>query len=132
MSRQKRIIVGKMGLDSHDNGLKIIAKWLMDSGYEVVYAGLYNTSERMVQMAAQEDVDVVGISFLGGEHLHYTNELVQKLDHGGMGHIKVVVGGVIPPHDLEPLKKTGADAVFVSGTSKKTILDTIDGLFNSK
>ncbi|NQU15808.1 MAG: cobalamin B12-binding domain-containing protein [Desulfobacteraceae bacterium] len=130
MARQKRIIVGKMGLDSHDNGLRIIAKWLMDIGYEVIYAGLYNTSERLVQMAVQEDADVMGISFLGGEHLYYTRELIQRLSHGDMDHIKLVVGGVIPPDDVVGLKKAGADAVFVPGTTKQTILDTMEGLFD--
>jgi len=130
MAWQKRIIVGKMGLDSHDNGLRIIAKWLMDIGYEVIYAGLYNTSERLVQMAVQEDADVLGISFLGGEHLYYTRELIQRLSHGDMGHIKLVVGGVIPPDDVVALKKAGADAVFVPGTTKQTILDTMESLFD--
>jgi len=130
MTRQKRIIIGKMGLDSHDNGLRIIAKWLMDIGYEVIYAGLYNTSERLVQMAVQEDADVLGISFLGGEHLYHTKELIQRLSHGDMDHIKIVFGGVIPPDDVVALKKAGADAVFVPGTTKQTILDTMEGLFD--
>ena len=130
MTRQKRIIIGKMGLDSHDNGLRIIAKWLMDIGYEVIYAGLYNTSERLVQMAVQEDADVLGISFLGGEHLYHTKELIQRLSHGDMDHIKIVVGGVIPPDDVVALKKAGADAVFVPGTTKQTILDTMESLFD--
>ena len=130
MARQKRIIVGKMGLDSHDNGLRIIAKWLMDIGYEVIYAGLYNTSERLVQMAVQEDADVLGISFLGGEHFYYTRELIQRLSHGDMDHIKIVFGGVIPPDDVVALKRAGADAVFVPGTTRQTILDTMEGLFD--
>jgi methylmalonyl-CoA mutase C-terminal domain/subunit len=130
MLGQKRIIVGKMGLDAHDNGLRIIAKWLVDIGYEVIYAGLYNTSERMVRMAVQEDADALGISFLGGEHLYYTNELMDRLNREGMAHIKVIVGGVIPPEDVVVLRRVGADAVFVSGTSRQTILDSIEELFN--
>ena len=130
MSKQKRIIVGKMGLDAHDNGLRIIAKWLADGGYEVVYAGLYNSPERIVQMAAEEHVDVIGISFLGGEHLHYSEELIQKLKDAGMADTKVVVGGVIPPDDLHTLKNAGVSATFTPGTTRQKILETMDGLFN--
>jgi methylmalonyl-CoA mutase C-terminal domain/subunit len=67
MLKQKRFIICKLGLDAHDNGLRIVAKWLMDNGYEVIYAGLYNTPDRIVRMAVEEDADAIGISFLGGE-----------------------------------------------------------------
>lgn len=130
MLGQKRIIIGKIGLDAHDNGLRIISKWLVDSGYEVIYAGLYNTSEWMVRMAVQEDADALGVSFLGGGHIYYTNELMDRLNREGMAHIKVIVGGVIPPEDVLVLKRAGADAVFVPGTSRQTILDAIEDLFN--
>ncbi len=128
MSKSKRIIVGKMGLDSHDNGIRIIAKWLMDTGYEVIYAGLYNTTERIVQMAMEEDADAIGVSFLGGEHLFYANELIRLLKAQDMGHVRTLLGGVIAPEDVETLRKVGVDAVFTPGTMRDEILERIDQL----
>ncbi len=128
MSKSKRIIVGKMGLDSHDNGIRIIAKWLMDTGYEVIYAGLYNTTERMVQMAIEEDADAIGVSFLGGEHLFYADELVRLLRKQDMAHVRTLLGGVISPEDVESLRKVGVDAVFTPGTMRAEILERIDHL----
>lgn len=128
-SKKTRIIIGKLGLDSHDNGLRIISRWLMDSGYEVVYAGLYNTTKRIVQMALQEDADAIGISFLGGEHLYYAEDLLKELKKRDMGDKKVVVGGVMPPGDVDRLKSLGVDAVFTPGTRKDIILENIHSLF---
>ncbi len=125
MSRKKRIIIGKLGLDSHDNGVRIISKWLMDSGYEVVYAGLYNTAKRIVEMALQEDADAIGMSFLGGEHLYYAEELREEVLKRDMDHVKLFIGGVIPPDDVEILKKMGVDAVFTPGERKEAILKSI-------
>lgn len=128
MPKGKRIILGKMGLDSHDNGIRIIAKWLMDAGYEVIYAGLYNTAERMVQMAIQEDVDAIGVSFLGGEHLFYADRLTRLLKEQDMGHVRTLLGGVIAPQDVDSLKKIGIGAVFTPGTMRDEILQRIDQL----
>ncbi len=128
MSKSKRIIVGKMGLDSHDNGIRIIAKWLMDTGYEVIYAGLYNTTERMVKMAIEEDADAIGVSFLGGEHLFYADELIRLLKEEDMAHVRTLLGGVISPEDVESLRKIGVDAVFTPGTMRDEILERIDQL----
>jgi methylmalonyl-CoA mutase, C-terminal domain len=125
----KRFIVGKLGLDGHDNGLRIISKWLTDSGYEVVYAGLYNSTRRIVQMALEENAHAIGISFLGGEHLFYARQLVNELKQNEMAGVKIVLGGVIPPDDVRELQGLGVDAVFTPGTPKQKILDTIDSLF---
>ena len=125
MIKKRRLIIGKLGLDGHDNGLRIIAKWLMDSGYEIIYAGLYNTPEKIVQTAIEEDVDVVGISFLGGEHLHYADVLLKILKEKKMQQVKVILGGVIPPPDVKLLISMGVDVVFTPGSSKKMILDGI-------
>ena len=127
-SKGKRIVVGKMGLDSHDNGIRIIAKWLMDTGYEVIYAGLYNTTERIVQMAIEEDADAIGVSFLGGEHLFYADELIRLLKEQDMAHVRTLLGGVISPEDVESLRKIGVDAVFTPGTRRDEILEQIDHL----
>ena len=129
MAKRPRLIIGKMGLDAHDNGLRIVAKWLMDSGYEVIYAGLYNTPERMVQMALEENADGIGISFLGGEHVYYANALVSCLQQRQMRHVKIIIDGVIPPHDVASLKHLGIDAVFTPGTRKQEIVDRIAALF---
>ena len=127
-SKKHRLVVGKLGLDSHDNGIRIVSKWLMDSGYEVIYAGLYNTPERIVQMAIQEDVDAIGISFLGGEHLFYSEELMKILKNRQIGGMKVFIGGVIPPDDVAALEGLGVDAVFTPGTRKGNILERIHNL----
>jgi methylmalonyl-CoA mutase C-terminal domain/subunit len=127
--KKKRIIIGKIGLDSHDNGIRIVSKWLMDSGYEVIYAGLYNTPERIIQMAVQEDVDAIGVSFLGGEHLFYADKLITLLRKKEIGDVKLIIGGVIPPTDVYELKKCGVDAVFTPGTMRETIIRTINDLF---
>jgi methylmalonyl-CoA mutase C-terminal domain/subunit len=128
MSKGKRIVVGKMGLDSHDNGLRIIGKWLMDAGHEIIYAGLYNTAERMVQMAIEEDADAIGVSFLGGEHLFYADELIRLLKEQDMAHVRTLLGGVISPEDVELLRKIGVDAVFTPGTRRDEVLERIDHL----
>jgi methylmalonyl-CoA mutase C-terminal domain/subunit len=128
--KRNRFIVGKLGLDSHDNGLRIISKWLMDSGYEVIYAGLYNTTKRLVQMALQEDANAIGISSLGGEHLYYAAELLKELEKNEMGHIKVIIGGVIPPDDVKKLTDLGINAVFTPGAMRDKILKKIDDLFD--
>jgi methylmalonyl-CoA mutase C-terminal domain/subunit len=127
-SKGKRVVVGKMGLDSHDNGIRIIAKWLRDTGYEVIYAGLYNTADRMVQMAMEEDADAIGVSFLGGEHLFYADELIRLLKVQDMGHVRTLLGGVISPQDVGMLKEMGVDAVFTPGTMRDEILGRIDYL----
>jgi methylmalonyl-CoA mutase C-terminal domain/subunit len=102
----------------------------MDNGYEVIYAGLYNTPDRIVRMAVEEDADAIGISFLGGEHLHYAKELIDSLQGKEMGHVKIVLGGVIPPDDVMDLKTLGVDAVFTPGTTRKKILDDVEALFD--
>jgi methylmalonyl-CoA mutase C-terminal domain/subunit len=131
-SKGKRIVVGKMGLDSHDNGIRIIANWLMDTGYEVIYAGLYNTTERMVQMAIEEDADAIGVSFLGGEHLFYADELIRLLKEKDMAHVRTLLGGVISPEDAESLGRLGVDAVFTPGTMRAEILERIDNLLMTR
>jgi methylmalonyl-CoA mutase C-terminal domain/subunit len=127
-SKGKRIVIGKMGLDSHDNGIRIVAKWLMDTGYEVIYAGLYNTADRMVQMAMEEDADAIGVSFLGGEHLFYADELIRLLKEQDMGHVRTLLGGVISPQDVDMLRDIGVDTVFTPGTMRDEILGRIDHL----
>jgi methylmalonyl-CoA mutase, C-terminal domain len=127
---KKRILLGKMGLDAHDNGIVIVAKWLSDAGFEVVYAGLYNSPETLVQTAIQEGVDAIGCSFLGGEHLFYTRKLTDLMDEKQVRKVKIILGGVIPPDDIEDLKRLGVACVFTPGTMRDTIIEGLNKLFS--
>jgi methylmalonyl-CoA mutase C-terminal domain/subunit len=129
MPGKKRIIMAKMGLDTHDNGLRIVSKWLADNGYEVIYAGVYNSAERILQMAIEENADALGLSFLGGEHLHYAGKLLSMLREQGLENVKIFAGGIIPPADVVTLKQMGVDAVFTPGTRRDDILGTIGKCF---
>ena len=90
MSMKKRIIMAKMGLDAHDNGLRIVSKWLVDAGYEVIYAGVYNSAEKILHMVIEENADAVGVSFLGGEHLHYSQKLLGLFRENGLTGVKLI------------------------------------------
>ena len=92
MATNKRIIMAKMGLDAHDNGLRIVSKWLVDAGYEVIYAGVYNSAEKILRMAIEENADAVGASFLGGEHLHYSRKLLDLFRENGLDECEVGCG----------------------------------------
>jgi len=127
---KKRILMGKLGLDAHDNGIVIVAKWLSDAGFEVVYVGLYNFPDNLVEMAIQEDVDLIGCSFLGGEHLYYARKLLDLLKEKQLNHIKIIVGGVVPPEDVKELKRLGVAKVFTPGTLRDTIIKEIKDLFD--
>lgn len=126
MSRKRRIIMAKMGLDSHDNALRIVSKWLADGGYEVIYAGVYNSAERILRMTIEESADALGLSFLGGEHLHYVQKVIGLLREKGLEGVKIFVGGIIPPDDVVTLKEMGVDAIFTPGAKRAEILSTIN------
>jgi methylmalonyl-CoA mutase C-terminal domain/subunit len=106
--------------------LRIVSKWLADGGYEVIYAGVYNSVERVLRMTIEESADALGLSFLGGEHLHYVQKLMRLLREEGLEKVKVFVGGIIPPDDVVTMKEIGVDAVFTPGTKRAEILSTID------
>jgi methylmalonyl-CoA mutase C-terminal domain/subunit len=127
--QKNRLLLGKMGLDAHDNGIVIVAKWLSDAGFEVVYAGIYNTPESLLQSALQEAVDAIGCSFLGGEHLFYMRKLTELLKARQMNRIKLIVGGVIPPDDVDTLKRLGVGCVFTPGTMRDTIIEALTDFF---
>lgn len=111
-----KVLIAKPGLDGHDRGAKVVAHALRDAGFEVVYTGLKRTPEEIIAEAIQEDVDVVGLSILSGAHLPLTRRVIEGLRAAGADDIHVVVGGTIPPRDVEPLKALGASAVFPMGT----------------
>jgi len=131
MKARKRILVGKIGLDGHDNGIRIIAKWLADSGHEVIYLGLYNTPEGVVKAVLQENADLIGCSFLGGGHLFYCRKLLDLLRQNGLQEKRIIVGGVIPPEDVEVLKAMGVSAVFTAGTMRERVLQKVDELLEA-
>jgi len=128
MQKSKRILIGKVGLDGHDNGIRIVSKWLADAGFEVIYLGLYNTPEGVVKAVLQEHADIIGCSFLGGEHLFYCRKLLALLRQQGLEDKKLVVGGVVPPDDVKVLKEMGVSAIFTPGTMRETILRQINEL----
>ena len=117
-----RVLIAKPGLDGHDRGAKVVAQALRDAGVEVVYSGLKRTPEEIVQEAVQEDVDVVGLSILSGAHLLLARRVLDGLRGQGADEIKVVVGGIIPPRDVEPLRALGVHRVFPMGTALADIV----------
>jgi len=123
-----RILVAKPGLDGHDRGAKTMALMLRDAGMEVIYTGIRNAVDAIVQAAMQEDVDIIGLSVLSGVHLGLTERLVARLREKGMDDVHVVVGGVIPEADIEPLQQLGAAAVFPGGTPLEAIVAKLRSL----
>ncbi|MFZ0636679.1 MAG: cobalamin B12-binding domain-containing protein [Candidatus Acidiferrales bacterium] len=120
-----RVLIAKPGLDGHDRGAKIIARALRDAGMEVIYTGLRQTPEMIASAAAQEDVDVIGLSILSGAHNTLGPRLMELLREKGMGDVIVLVGGIIPEADIPALKKVGIAEIFLPGTPMQAIVDFI-------
>jgi methylmalonyl-CoA mutase C-terminal domain/subunit len=123
-----RILVAKPGLDGHDRGAKLIARALRDAGYEVIYTGIRQRPREVAAAAAQEDVQVVGLSILSGSHLALTRKTVAALEEAGAADVHVVVGGTVPSADVDRLIDAGASAVFPTGTPLETVLERIGEL----
>ena len=121
-ARPIRVLVAKPGLDGHDRGAKIIARALRDAGMEVIYTGIRQTPQMIVEAALQEDVDVVGLSVLSGAHMTLFPQIVQGLAERGMSDVIVVAGGIIPEEDREPLLQQGISALFGPGASTQEIV----------
>ncbi len=119
-----RVLVGKVGLDGHDRGVKVVARTLRDAGFEVVYTGLYQTPESLVDAAVQEDVDVIGVSLLSGAHLTIVPEILARLHDAGAA-IPLVVGGIVPPDDVPVLEEAGAAGVLTPGASSEDVVAVI-------
>ena len=122
-----KILIAKPGLDGHDRGAKVIARALRDAGHEVVYTGLKRTPQEIVAEAIQEDVDAVGLSILSGAHLGLTRRVIEGLRAAGAGDVDVIVGGTIPPRDVETLKALGTSAVFPMSTPLTDIVAAFTG-----
>jgi methylmalonyl-CoA mutase C-terminal domain/subunit len=114
--RPVRVLVAKPGLDGHDRGAKVVAHALRDAGMEVIYTGLHQTVEQIVEAALQEDVDVLGLSVLSGAHLPLTEKLMGLLSEKGLDDLVVIVGGNIPRRDMQKLEALGVDRVFRTGS----------------
>ena len=125
MSERLRILIAKPGLDGHDRGAKIIARALRDAGMEVIYAGLRQTPEMIVEAALQEDVDGVGLSILSGAHMTLVPRVLDGLREAGLDRVKVFVGGIIPDADVSTLKDMGVAGIFGPGTSTQTVSEFI-------
>lgn len=120
-----RVLVAKPGLDGHDRGAKVIAQALRDAGMEVIYTGLRQTVDQIVNAADQDDVDVVALSLLSGAHNTLFPEVVEGLKKKGMDNVLVIGGGVIPATDIPGLEKAGVKAIFTPGTPTKKVIDFI-------
>lgn len=120
-----RVLVAKPGLDGHDRGAKVIARALRDAGFEVIYTGLHQTPEMIVNAAIQEDVHVVGLSILSGAHNALVPEIIDGVKKAGGTDVLFVVGGIIPDEDFEPLKKIGVNMIFTPGASIEAVIDYI-------
>ena len=121
------MVIAKPGLDGHDRGAKIIARALRDAGMEVIYTGLHQTPEQIVETAIQEDADAVGVSILSGAHMTLVPRIVEGLRANGADDVLVVVGGTIPPDDADELKAKGVAAVFGPGATTTEIVDFLRG-----
>lgn len=123
--RKIRVIISKVGLDGHDRGSKVVAALLREAGMEVVYLGMYQTPEGIVQAAIDEDVDVIGVSYLSGEHLVYTPKIVEEMKKNALDDVLFLVGGSFPPEDIPVMKKMGADEVFRGGSLTDSFVNYI-------
>jgi methylmalonyl-CoA mutase C-terminal domain/subunit len=129
VERTIRVVIAKPGLDGHDRGAKIIARSLRDAGMEVIYTGLHQTPEQIVETAIQEDADAVGISILSGAHMTLVPRIVEGLRANDAGDVLVVVGGTIPAEDAEELKRLGVGEIFTPGAPTSAIVDFLRSAF---
>lgn len=127
-----RILMAKAGLDGHDRGIKVVSRALRDAGFEVIYTGLHQTPEMIVESAMQEDVNLVGISVLSGAHMTIFNKVLNLLREKGRDDIVIFGGGIIPLEDMEKLKNIGVEKLFGPGTPTSEIIEWTQKKFNIK
>jgi methylmalonyl-CoA mutase C-terminal domain/subunit len=132
MERTYRVVVAKPGLDGHDRGAKVIARALRDAGFEVVYTGLHQTPEQIVQAVIQEDADALGLSLLSGAHLVLVPRVVALLNEAGREDVLLVVGGIIPENDVAALEAAGVSRVFTPGASLAEIGAWLESALDSR
>ena len=132
MERTYRVVVAKPGLDGHDRGAKVIARTLRDAGFEVVYTGLHQTPEQIVQAVIQEDADALGLSLLSGAHLVLVPRIVELLKVAGRDDVLLIVGGIIPDDDISLLEAAGVARVFTPGASLADIGSWLESALDSR
>lgn len=132
VDRHYRVVVAKPGLDGHDRGVKVIARALRDSGFEVIYTGLHQTPEQIVQAVVQEDADALGLSLLSGAHMTLVPRIFELLKERGLEDVVVVVGGIIPDNDIPRLKEIGVAEVFTPGSPLPTISEWLNDALDNR
>jgi len=132
MNRKGRVLIGKVGLDGHDVGARVVARALADAGMEVVYTGLRQTPEQIVRAAIEEGVDVIGISLLSGSHMTFFPEIIELLKRHKAHDIPFIAGGVIPKEDILLLKQGGVREIFPPETPTSTIVNFVKNLIEEK
>jgi methylmalonyl-CoA mutase, C-terminal domain len=125
VTSRTRVVVAKPGLDGHDRGAKIIARTLRDAGMEVIYTGLHQTPEQIVETVIQEDADAVGLSILSGAHMTLVPKVIELLREQDAGDVVVILGGTIPAQDADELKELGVAEIFTPGAPTQAIIDFI-------
>lgn len=125
MNRPIRVLIAKVGLDGHDRGAKVIASFLRDAGMEVIYTGLRQTPEMVVNAALQEDVDVIGVSILSGAHMTVFPRIITLMKEKDMNDVLLTGGGIIPEEDMRKLKELGCGELFAPGTETSVIVEYI-------
>jgi len=128
MQKKIRVLIGKPGLDGHDRGVKIVAAALRDAGIEVIYTGLHQTCESIVEAAIQEDVDIIGLSILSGAHMTIFPKIINLLKQREAEDIIVIGGGIIPEEDIKKLNEMGVKKLFTPGTSTKEIIKYVKSI----
>jgi methylmalonyl-CoA mutase C-terminal domain/subunit len=123
--RKIKILVTKVGLDGHDRGAKVVSSLLKEAGMEVIYLGMYQTPEAIIKAAIDEDVDVIGVSYLSGEHLIFTPKIVEEMKKNNIDDVLLIAGGTFPAEDMPVLKEMGIDEVFVAGSLTEQIIQYI-------
>ena len=132
MDKKIRVLIAKAGLDGHDRGAKVIAAALRDAGMEVIYLGLRQTPQMIVNAAMQEDVDAIGISILSGAHMTICPKIMKLLKDQGAEDTIVVVGGVVPDEDIAPLREMGVKELLLQDTPPKQIVETLERLVEER
>lgn len=120
-----KVIISKVGLDGHDRGAKVIATLLKEAGMEVVYLGMYQSPEGIVRAAIDEDADVIGVSYLSGEHLVFTPKIIEEMKRNGLDDVLFIVGGAFPPEDIPVMREMGVHEVFRGGSLTDSIVGYI-------
>jgi len=127
MARKVRVLVAKAGLDGHDRGAKVVASAMRDAGFEVIYTGLHQTPEMIVQAAVQEDVDAVALSILSGAHMTLFPRVMELMREKGLTDVLLTGGGIIPKEDMQALSKQGVGELFGPGTTTTAIIEYVSG-----